>query len=66
MPIQVPCDSVFLVRIKVSVKSYQPRPSARLITLTSTLIIPGVTKTSSSNCSEYRQTVYVSQKTFES
>ena len=28
-------------------KCYQPRPSARLITLTSTLIIPDVTKTSS-------------------
>ena len=31
-------------------KCYQPRPSARLITLTSTLIIPDITKTSSNNC----------------
>ena len=30
-------------------KCYQPRPSARLITLTSTLIIPDITKTSSNN-----------------
>ena len=29
---------------------YQPRPSARLITLTSTLIIPDITKISSNNC----------------
>ena len=29
---------------------YQPRPSARLITLTSSLIIPDITKTSSNNC----------------
>ena len=28
---------------------YQPRPLARMITLTSTLIIPGITKTSSNN-----------------
>ena len=34
-------------------KCYQPRPSARLITLTSTLIIPGITKTSSNNCLLY-------------
>ena len=31
-------------------KCYQPRPSARLITLTSTLIIPDITKNSSNNC----------------
>ena len=31
-------------------KCYQPWPSARLITLTSTLIIPDITKTSSINC----------------
>ena len=31
-------------------KCYQPRPSARLVTLTSTLFIPDVAKTSSSNC----------------
>ena len=31
-------------------KCYQPRPSAQLITLTSTLIIPDITKTSSNNC----------------
>ena len=31
-------------------KSYQPRLSARLITLTSTLIILHITKTSSNNC----------------
>ena len=31
-------------------KCYQPRPSARLITLTSTLIVPHITKTSSNNC----------------
>ena len=30
-------------------KCYQPRLSARLITLTSTLIIPDITKTSSNN-----------------
>ena len=31
-------------------KCYQPRPSARLITLASTLIISDITKTSSNNC----------------
>ena len=31
-------------------KCYQPQPSARLTTLTSTLIIPDITKTSSNNC----------------
>ena len=31
-------------------KCYQPRPSARLITLTWTLIVPDITKTSSNNC----------------
>ena len=31
-------------------KCYQPRPSARLATLTSTLIIPHITKTPSNNC----------------
>ena len=31
-------------------KRYQPWPSARLITLTSTLIILDITKTSSNNC----------------
>ena len=31
-------------------KCYQPRPSARLITLTSTLIILDITKASSNNC----------------
>ena len=31
-------------------KCYQPRPSARLITLTSTLIIPDITITSSNSC----------------
>ena len=31
-------------------KSYQPKPKARLITLTETLIILHVTKTSSNNC----------------
>ena len=31
-------------------KCYQPQPSARLVTLTSTLIIPDITKTSSNNC----------------
>ena len=31
-------------------KCYQPRPSARLITLISALIIPNITKTSSNNC----------------
>ena len=35
-------------------KSYQPQPSPlRLITLTSALIILGITKTSSNNCSEF-------------
>ena len=29
---------------------YQPRPSNQLITFTSTLIIPDITKTSSNNC----------------
>ena len=29
---------------------YQSRPSARLITLTSTLIVPDITKTSPNNC----------------
>ena len=29
---------------------YQPRPSSQLITFTSTLIIPDITKTSSNNC----------------
>ena len=31
-------------------KCYQPRPSARLITLIWALIIPDITKTSSNNC----------------
>ena len=31
-------------------KCYQPRPSARLVTLTSTMIIPHITKTPSNNC----------------
>ena len=31
-------------------KCYQPRPSARLIKLTSTLIIPDITITLSNNC----------------
>ena len=31
-------------------KCYQPRPSTWLITFTSTLIIPDMTKTSSNNC----------------
>ena len=31
-------------------KCFQPRPSAQLITLTSTLIIKDITKTSSNNC----------------
>ena len=31
-------------------KCYQPRPSARLITPTSTLIIPDITKNESNNC----------------
>ena len=31
-------------------KCYQPRPSVRLITLTSTSIIPDITKTSSNDC----------------
>ena len=31
-------------------KCYQPRPSARLITLSLTFIIPDITKTSSNNC----------------
>ena len=34
-------------------KRYQPRPSARLITLTSNLIIPDITETSSNNCLIY-------------
>ena len=33
--------------------SDQPRPSARLITLTSPLIIPDIKKTSSNNCLLY-------------
>ena len=36
--------------IKQITPTNQPQPSARLITLTSTLIIPGITKTSSNNC----------------
>ena len=31
-------------------KCYQPRPSAQLITLTETLIIRDISKTSSNNC----------------
>ena len=31
-------------------KCYQPQPSARLITVTSILIVPDITKTSSNNC----------------
>ena len=34
-------------------KCYQPRSSGRLITLTETLIISDITKTSSNNCLEY-------------
>ena len=36
--------------IKQITATNQPRPSARLITLTSTLITLGITKTSSNNC----------------
>ena len=44
-------DSVFgyIVNNQGLGKCYQPRLSARLITLTSTLIIPDITKTSSNN-----------------
>ena len=34
-------------------KCYQPQPSAWLITLTSTLIISDITRTSSNNCLKY-------------
>ena len=51
-----PCDGVFVVIYFKTMynqdlgKCYQPRPSARLVTLTMTLIIPDITKTSSNNC----------------
>ena len=47
-------DSVFVISgiIKVSVSVISP--SLRLITLTSTLIIPDITKTSSNNCLQIR------------
>ena len=34
-------------------RCYQPQPLAQLITLTSTLIIPDITKTSPNNCLTY-------------
>ena len=45
-------DEVFcdILNNQVLGKFYQPKPSAWLITLTSPLIIPDVTKTSSTNC----------------
>ena len=50
--IQQLLDSVFVIsetiKVSVSVISLSLRP--RLITLTSTLIIPDITKTSSNNC----------------
>ena len=36
-------------------KCYQPRPSARLIKLTSTLVIPDIPKISSNNCLIFAQ-----------
>ena len=44
-------DSVFcnILNNQGTGKCYQPRPSARLITVTSSLIIPDITKTSSNN-----------------
>ena len=38
-------------------KCYQPPPSARLMTLTSTLIIPDITKASSSDCLIYMHVI---------
>ena len=48
-------------------KCYQPRTSARLITLTSTLITPDITKTSSNNylISCHRATVYLTPDIFQ-
>ena len=40
------------------VKYYQPRPSAWLITLTSTLIVPDIKKTSSNNYSIFMGNSY--------
>ena len=64
--LQIPCDGAFVVTFfKNNIirfgfcdslnnqglsKCYQPRPSAWLTTLTSTLIILDITKTSSNNC----------------
>ena len=64
--LQIPCDGAFVVTFFKNnsirfgfcdslnnqglSKCYQPRPSAWLITLTSTLIILNITKTSSNNC----------------
>jgi len=42
-------------------KCYQPPPSAQLITLTSTLIIPAITKTSSNDCLLYAYLNFASQ-----
>ena len=39
-----------IIKVSVHCKCYQPRPSAPLITLTLTLIIPDITKISSNNC----------------
>ena len=43
-------DSVFVICKIINVKIINASPSAWLITLTSTLIMPHITKTSSSNC----------------
>ena len=39
-----------IIKVSVHCKCYQPQPWAPLITLTLTLIIPDMTKTSSNNC----------------
>ena len=43
-------DSVFVICKIINLSVRVISPSARLITLTSTLIIPHITKTSSNNC----------------
>ena len=44
------CD---ILNIQGLVNCYQPWPATRLITLTSTLIIPDISKTSPNNCLIY-------------
>ena len=59
-------DSVFVISgiIKVSVSVISRSRRLRLITLTSTLIIPDITKTSSNNCLQLKKDKPVTKYSF--